>query len=291
MQVSEHLLSQLTSATPPEVVYHYTSAKSLQGIVESGQIWATDSRYLNDSLEFQYAVDLTTHAIVALRSKLPERDWDALDIFQRYLEDAPRARIYVASFSAATDVLSQWRAYCPTSGGVCVGIATAGLRARDDCLFLQCIYDADSQQTLILELVGHLLNRFRSFSPDAQEDAALLRLGTLGEEFFDGFLILASIFKHPGFAEEQEWRVLLVDSYTLDEAERTENIHFREGRSGLVPFVTYQISTRPDPNIFPEILVGPNPHISLACDAVKLLLKVSEFKSTIVASKIPYRPW
>jgi hypothetical protein len=40
----------------PEVLYHYTDIKGLQGIWEEGQIWATDSRYLNDTSELRLGV-------------------------------------------------------------------------------------------------------------------------------------------------------------------------------------------------------------------------------------------
>jgi TATA-box binding protein (TBP) (component of TFIID and TFIIIB) len=40
----------------PSVVYHYTSMETLKKIAESGKIWATSIRYLNDISERDYAI-------------------------------------------------------------------------------------------------------------------------------------------------------------------------------------------------------------------------------------------
>jgi len=38
-------------------LFHYTNLEALRGILESGTLWATDARYLNDSSEFQLMWD------------------------------------------------------------------------------------------------------------------------------------------------------------------------------------------------------------------------------------------
>jgi hypothetical protein len=40
---------------PPELVYHYTDAAGLLGIISSGTLWATDIEFLNDAQELTYA--------------------------------------------------------------------------------------------------------------------------------------------------------------------------------------------------------------------------------------------
>jgi hypothetical protein len=39
-------------------LYHYTNQSGLIGIITNRETWATHIRYLNDSAEFEYAVDL-----------------------------------------------------------------------------------------------------------------------------------------------------------------------------------------------------------------------------------------
>lgn len=291
MDVVDHLLGLLKAAAAPSVAYHYTSARALHGIVESGSIWATDSRFLNDTMELQYALDRASQTISELCGSLPTSDHDALDMFSGALGDVPKARVYVASFSEENDSLPQWRGYCPTTGGFAIGIATPPLEARQDCHFLQCVYDAAQQGSLVHELIGFLLNRYRTFPSDDSEDVAAMRLGRLSLEFLEGILILAAVFKHPSFAEEREWRIVLIDSYSADISERDEKISFREGRSGLVPYIAYSLVRAVQSSNFPEVRVGPNPHIALACDASVSFMRASGHETTVIQSTIPYRAW
>ncbi len=42
----------MASDSAPELLYHYTSQKGLDGILSNANIWATDIRSLNDWTEF-----------------------------------------------------------------------------------------------------------------------------------------------------------------------------------------------------------------------------------------------
>ena len=55
-------LPNLEEAPLPAAVYHYTDAAGLQGILDSGVLWATDYRYLNDSSELRYIFDLAVQS-------------------------------------------------------------------------------------------------------------------------------------------------------------------------------------------------------------------------------------
>ena len=41
-----------------EKLYHYTTAEGVRGIVENREFMATKSDFLNDKLEFQYAIEV-----------------------------------------------------------------------------------------------------------------------------------------------------------------------------------------------------------------------------------------
>jgi len=55
----------------PSRLYHYTSLKGLLGILESGCIWASEVRYLNDSAEIAVAFRLMARVIGARRIRAP----------------------------------------------------------------------------------------------------------------------------------------------------------------------------------------------------------------------------
>jgi hypothetical protein len=63
---------------------------------------------------------------------------------------------------------------------------------------------------------------------------------------------MASV-KEPSFAEEREWRLLVID-------ERTEHVLFRAGPSGPVPYIEL---TLPEPSPVREIVIGPAPEREL----------------------------
>ena len=58
MDMIKNTTQKLYSDIPQETLYHYTSFKGLLGIVDSGVLWASDVRYMNDSAEMKHTVDL-----------------------------------------------------------------------------------------------------------------------------------------------------------------------------------------------------------------------------------------
>ncbi len=79
-----------------QVLYHYTSFEKLFNILNGDSLWASRSRFSNDSTE----------------DKILGDDW--LKKEQYYGDN------YILCFSNEDDVLSQWRGYCP-QGGATIG--------------------------------------------------------------------------------------------------------------------------------------------------------------------------
>src|SRR4051812_28618094 len=48
------------NAAAPKVLYHYTDAAGLLGIVRDRKIWLTDFRYMNDAMEFRHGMGMAT---------------------------------------------------------------------------------------------------------------------------------------------------------------------------------------------------------------------------------------
>jgi hypothetical protein len=137
----------------PDRLYHYTDINGLKGIYETGQIYATNSLYLNDTSEISLG-------IAALRDRLYQQElsyWrERVAISERNLdrtkteseepqEPDPYADIiaeleeirhaieevgeysqfYISCLTTEEDQLSQWRGYA--SGGYSVGFDTKQL--------------------------------------------------------------------------------------------------------------------------------------------------------------------
>lgn len=120
-------------AIDPDVVYHYTDQKGLLGIIRGKSIWATDIRYLNDAAEFDHAIGLALKLMPPAKELYQNEDRPLLEKLQDDLASMPKLTfafygIFVCSFSAERDQLSQWRAYCPAGTGFSIGFDFAKLR-------------------------------------------------------------------------------------------------------------------------------------------------------------------
>jgi hypothetical protein len=60
--------------TPTRTIYHYTGQEGLLGIGNKREIWASHAQYLNDQLEFKYAVGIALEEVERMRrSQLYDR--------------------------------------------------------------------------------------------------------------------------------------------------------------------------------------------------------------------------
>lgn len=58
----------------PEIVYHYTDAAGLLGIVSTGTLWMADIEFLNDAEELTYAREPFLGALRDTADRLGFRD-------------------------------------------------------------------------------------------------------------------------------------------------------------------------------------------------------------------------
>jgi hypothetical protein len=120
-------IHELLDTPIPKKLWHYTSTEGFKGIISSGTFFATDLRFLNDRREFIHLTSIVEsvidevpnhksggatvrEAMKVLRDKAFERSLGNIHI-----------ELFVTSFSAAEDQLSQWRGYSAGTSGVCIG--------------------------------------------------------------------------------------------------------------------------------------------------------------------------
>src|SRR2546423_4685399 len=104
--------------TPP-TLWHYTDANGLFGITTSRQLRFGDARFLNDRTE-------RTHGERVLEQVFAEEaerdDDDATRKFQELIRVMRSPdRLYIASFSATKESISQWQRYGADGAGYCIG--------------------------------------------------------------------------------------------------------------------------------------------------------------------------
>src|ERR1700730_1271189 len=105
------------------VLYHYTSAGGLLGIIESGTLWASDCRFLNDATELSYSTEQLLAALSTLEDDTmgPESGFILPGVVEHLT--AETFRVHVVCFCEDGDLLSQWRGY-GADGGYAVGLGS-----------------------------------------------------------------------------------------------------------------------------------------------------------------------
>jgi hypothetical protein len=76
-------------------------------------------------------------------------------------------------------------------------------------------------------------------------------------------------FKNPGFAEEREWRLGVINK----KAEILEGVSFRPSRFGLAPYAAIDLCAEDAACPVKELVLGPRHDRSLAFRAARLFLK------------------
>src|SRR4051794_16383597 len=56
-RVMSEYITRVNAEAPPDLIYHYTGAPGLEGILRSGTLWLTDVFRLNDLDEIRYGLD------------------------------------------------------------------------------------------------------------------------------------------------------------------------------------------------------------------------------------------
>lgn len=292
--------------TKPATLYHYTSQQGLVGIVSNAEFWATDIRYLNDSSEFTYAVELARRELESWK----HADMAYYPSFRKLAQErltASASSILVASLSEEGDLLSQWRGYCSPGPGFSIGFNgryLTRLADENDLGFSRCVYEAVDQRTLIGELIQTSFERFpRHIVPapslgqygdaDAYIQAVAAALScepnasardASVNRFVSGLLDLAAVFKNPTFNEEKEWRIVAVSG-----PERP--LRHRLGKSFLVPYGVLPLRGLEE-RVINEVVVGPCPHPDLSVASLKAFLTQElGYSPEVRVSRVPFRFW
>jgi hypothetical protein len=269
---------------PERMVYHYTNAAGLIGILKSKSIWATTSHlHLNDRLEFKTAAKLFVQKLAQSSLTEPQRRF-----FTRFIEEQQKPR-FVMSFSEHHDGLSQWRAY-GGGEGYALGFSEANpiFTSAQEVSFglVKCVYKRTKQG----EFCGILISEFQELviSNRCMNEFDLeqqIRTFFRHYEWTYAVALLSASFKHWGFREEAEWR--LVSQYPDD---LVSKLHYRTGRFGVTPYYALPLGLSDRKACIDRLVIGPNANRRAARESLKRALVTHGFGDTeIVVSNTPLR--
>lgn len=298
-----HRYSEGLGPVPP--LFHYTGAHGVRGILNSDRIWASGAQHMNDWMEVVYGYDImmsTLRGLVAT-GDLPARSQKVFADVLRALEqpDSPFVDAYFAAFCEKGNLLSQWRAYAGTQGFaveldplVMDGELTLSTKAPARNLRLAKVeYDPERQKTGFRELLDELVETI-----ERQHGNSERLLATLTEFVRVVLSSWAATVKHPGFKEEQEWRVVFQPMITAEEKyHSTEEFVIRVEDYSLVTHVELMPSSvlpkrgkQPPKLPIRSITCGPSVSMRSTMRALEILLRNNGYNGVeILKSEIPAR--
>lgn len=294
------------------ILHHYTDARGLHGIISSRELWCTEIKFLNDSKEFEYGTNRIKEAIDVLSIAYEDKPVIQESFLGRLKTvitsfASVQYHIFVACFCEEADLLSQWRGYADHGGGYSMGV-----EFDDDCfvraasgkpikpLLRKILYDSEEQQHLVRDFLDQACDICsqaprRSGETDFEYEAWLSSIAL----YISNVLIdWAVSFKHPGFQEEREWRLIRI-------LRRDDEVHdecrFRASQGYPLPYVVTRLHRQREEteSEFPlrQVGYGPTLDADRAELAIRLLLDSQAEKTPvidvdgvdIIEPNVPYR--
>lgn len=268
-------------------VYHYTSIEGLMGILKTGSIWLSDYQYLNDKREVNHGVDVIKNAAKKILSK--SNNPVINELLETWISDLDdiKDRIYIASFSADGDSLSQWRAY----GSVAIGFRITDISQHINSLQVKAVeYNADAQNKLAEIYLNHLCQAYN-------EDKSQNLLEKIPDVYhrINQLVELIAFFKDTSFMDEREYRGVyiedqsIIDSLGLDKPKK----NFRATKNLIVPYINsnniHPLNGHENPLIIDDIILGPSCDNMLERGIREFISELGLNEVNIKKSNIPYR--
>lgn len=301
-------------------VMHYTTALGLAGILESNILFATHTAFLNDNEEVAGFFDRALPKILAKTfdtfepsaSKRRGENWRQAVINALKVAETTGSENYVfslsepnSSFIAKNGLLSQWRGYGHDGGYAIVfdwNVLTERLIEEpknycDESLswgnaeyHLDKIIPEATQQ--ILEKISKLQSAVSAYL--WQLPAGTADLTEAAERCFEHMTNLSTFYKHVGFSEESEVRVVLsVPGKAVgpdpDKTGKLPNRPIKYFLRNGVPVPCAHLFAGGIPLPIKRVIVGPHPDKHARLRAVEILLARNGVKANVDVSDIPYR--
>lgn len=285
--------SQIDSS-PNGNLHHYTTSSGLIGIIQKQGFYASPFNSLNDPKELNYGVELIEQACIELtfdQSATNEERTIALAVMNNDFVKAKKyphhfPTIILTSFSEDPDNLSQWRSYSDDGFGFSISIDPKAIDFKtqefetmhSSWSFYKCIYDENIQKQLIRNYILLLSKNITNLKSYGDE--------VLGNYFLIILWELVSIFKHPAYKDEKEWRVR-----TSIEPNRIKNeLNYYPSGKILKASKLFSFERR---NLLSHITVGPRNIPESTILATEILIEQSNLNNkkyiSVNMSKAPYR--
>jgi Protein of unknown function (DUF2971) len=235
----------------PDQLFHYTTLVGMQGIVQTGCLWAPNVAFLNDSREL-HGIEMCQKAMHAMAKARKFADWhEHLDWMTSLVETVEMPSTYVVCFCERSDLLSQWRGYSGAEQGVTLGFDATKLQERfsSRARLAKVIYGATKTKQVLRTVICAFCEEVGK-GPVSED---------VKEEFVRFIHRCIPRFKHYGFREEREWRLVVQTS-------EAPHLKFRPKRTRLVPY--FELSSNEKKRLpIKSMRAGPGSDIELTAES------------------------
>lgn len=285
---------------------HYTSAEAAVGIIRKREIWMRKSSVMNDFMEIEHGVQCLISAYNSDTGKLFQSRLESIfpgftaELGKRFDGWMPtfRTNTYMTCMSEHLESedrigrLSMWRAYGGTTGVAFVMKNTPFMVVSDTLKAYSSVVQYLDRARFEAE--------FGKISESIAANAAVLK--DAGVE-----VVMAHVFgmmrfavlctKHPGFLEEQEWRIIYSPKFEQS-LTISESFEIVRGIPQMVCKIPMKHSPSDGlygadiPSLLDHLIIGPTEHPMATHEAFVALLTdagVEDAQSKVWVSDIPLR--
>lgn len=267
------------------IIYHYCSVESFRAIIQNKTLWLSSVYNLNDYKEIHWIKD---KIFKKLKDSINKDNFTKYESFEElYSKQLPN--VYIASFSAGSDLLSQWRAYANDGYGVAIGFNSDYFKENKLVQTSSVLYDEHTQE----KQIDRILKPLEDINDNI--DVKSLKFNEICKKIITDINNLSAKSKNELFKEEQEVR-LIHNPKIIDDKENKRFIFednlsqmmFRPVCGNLIPYFELKFEKEKEIPAILEIIKGPkNKFIN---EEVKIFLSNNGFYSVdIKSSKSSYR--
>lgn len=268
-----------------DLVYHYTSAGGLLGIIKSKSLWFTECSVLNDESEGEFIFEIAKEVLLSQKY-----DEGYISFVLGSLKDKPNSKCFICSFSRDNDSLPLWQNYTKSNdkAGYNLAFKISDLRNALYKYFTifdprvsiwGVVYNEGIQKEILKTTFDKYYERWKN-----TKEMIFLKMFLLSE-----LRIFRFQFKHPAFKPENEVRCTIEFSeneYDMLLIGEQNFIKFRNASGLCAPYLEIPIEVE---KAMKEITFSPMIKDSSAIEAVEMLCKKYGLNCKINTSNIPLR--
>ena len=256
----DRLVISCFGQTPANILYHYTTWRGFQGIIQSQTLWHTAHNGTNDPGELSRADERIVEMVQGVSSQSTKPIKRMLDGFIHGFSTTKLSKqetLYLACFSEARDEPSEWRDFADGGEGISIGVRRLDEHIVDShgsnlvrgyhCVF----YDEAAWANLLADGFQKVLREFDQYNRINGHDTdwaaattwtALAKMAAYG----------AILVKEPGWKDEAEWRSTAFPVFGYDPKPSRYDFGGYE-----IQYLPLAMRTSPARIALGEVLLGP----------------------------------